>query len=453
MLCPASSFLAGSCWRSLLPPLLPARSTTIASGPVCIQYRASSTRAFSGWERTKASWTDVLPGSSLRADQFYKDWRQAVGGEPPVRTIEVMGYRVSWNEEDPDFPSEGDLGIRFGSMARLTASDSGYVEVVPRGQDGVTRGSARNGAGSWPVMRPAGWASDEIAVERPRGGSVELDWDELRSLEFAAVPNGAVADAVRLYGTVQDRDGARLHGLHLLEFPRVARFGYPRRLRRGRRRQRIPFGDVREVSKTMRGALVTMASGVEQELNRRTDAGRGHRGVGISDVCLGRVEVEWDDFRTLQLRQVAGNAAAGRSSFGPAYPLSGSVVTQADEKLAGRLRWNADKEWSWKPSQGPLGERGVRDRARSGSADRTRRSRWAPQSLWWTAGASNLGAPEIWGRHNRGVFVFSVRQREGGEPLERPSGERPWRYVPWEEFREARFEQPVSVCDSDKERS
>ena len=217
-------------------------------------------------------------------------------------------------------------------------------------------------------------------------------------------------DAVRLYGTVQDRDGRAFTGYISWNSRELLASDILDGYDEDGERQRIPFGDVREVSKTMRGALVTMASGVEQELNRRTDAGRGHRGVGISDVCLGRVEVEWDDFRTLQLRRDAGNAAAGRSSFGPAYPLSGSVVTQADEKLAGRLRWNADKEWSWNLLKGRSENVEFAIELGRVALIETRRSRWRHSH---SGGRQEL---RTWGLQRSGPaqpgrFCLPVRQR------------------------------------------
>ena len=72
---------------------------------------------FIRWDRNEGGWADLLDGSKEIPEEAYEDWLQALrGGERPTRSIDLMGYRITWNEEDPDFPSEVLSGIRFGHV-------------------------------------------------------------------------------------------------------------------------------------------------------------------------------------------------------------------------------------------------------------------------------------------------------------------------------------------------
>ena len=61
---------------------------------------------FIRWDRNEGSWVDILDGSKDIPEQNYLAWLESIGEEgPPVRTIDLRGYRISWEEDDPDFPS------------------------------------------------------------------------------------------------------------------------------------------------------------------------------------------------------------------------------------------------------------------------------------------------------------------------------------------------------------
>ena len=88
---------------------------------------------FLRWDRNEGSWVDILDGTKEIPDAFYEEWlAQSDGGERPTRTIELRGYRISWNELDPDFPRSASSGVRFGHIAELVPTGRLGVEVILR---------------------------------------------------------------------------------------------------------------------------------------------------------------------------------------------------------------------------------------------------------------------------------------------------------------------------------
>ena len=73
---------------------------------------------FIRWDRNEGSWVDILDGRKEIPEENYLAWLEAKDAEgPPRRTIDLLGYRISWEEADPDFPSTAASGIRFGQRA------------------------------------------------------------------------------------------------------------------------------------------------------------------------------------------------------------------------------------------------------------------------------------------------------------------------------------------------
>ena len=88
---------------------------------------------FIRWDRNEGSWVDVLDGSKEIPAENYMAWLEAKGADgPPLRFIDLQGFRISWREADPDFPSTASSGIRFGHLRSLRVVEDDRVEMTLR---------------------------------------------------------------------------------------------------------------------------------------------------------------------------------------------------------------------------------------------------------------------------------------------------------------------------------
>ncbi len=422
----------------------------------------------------KGTWADIFEGTKESSSEDFKAWLQATGTAQPVRTLELMGYRISWDEEDPDFSSRDPTEVRFGRLAGITVPEGGGIELTLRsGIPGPENASGHPGPGDGqtPQARPddsegtrPGAGSNEgtktvrvmfhrpdlrsrsslpsgvlaLVVDDRERGVTRVHWNELERVEFATPPTGRRADSPRIHGTVTDRFGRSFTGYITWDSDESLESDVLDGDSRDRRDLEIPFGEIRAIKRISGGARVTLASGEQLELSGTNDVDRRNRGVKISETSLGMVEVAWEEFSVLHLHPAKERGDYG--VFARAHPLFGTVRTGSGEEIEGRIRWDADEEWSWEFLNGEADnvkftiEFGHIRRIERGEADLGVRVTLLDGRAFELRGSNDVG-PD-----NRGIFVFPSTG-EGTTTAGLPgSGESSWRYVPWKEVREVRFE-------------
>ena len=387
---------------------------------------------FIRWDRNEGSWADVLNGSKEIPDESYEAWLQARrGGERPTRRIDLMGYRVTWNEEDPDFPSTVVSGLRFGHLAGLTVVDRDRIAVTLQSGERIELSGGSTDIGT---------AIRELKIDDSDKGEVELDWLDLDRIVFSAVPAGARPESRRLYGTVEDLSGRRFTGYVSWDLDEILATDVLDGEDDDGDDHEIEFRDIRAIEKTEDGARVTMASGDVLDLSGTNDVDRRHRGVQISDVALGMVEVEWDEFVVLRFEDRPSGHAYGDYDGG--HRLSGTVVTEAGDTIAGRVRWDADEHWSWELLNGS--SEGVAFTIEFGQIEQIERADSSGAIVTLLDGRTfHLEGSNDVDENNKGIFVEptggKAAEVEGAEETESELG---WRYVEWVDFRQVRFEHP-----------
>lgn len=367
-----------------------------------------------------AGWTDFLEGDRIVAPEFYQAWLAATGGKRPVRAIELKGHRVSWDEDDPEFPLASRAGVRFGRLAEVETLADGHAALKLRGSGGGAGGPVVR------IRRPAG-TRGALAVFDRGAGERDVAWADLRRVEFFSPPAGAEGRARRLHGTVDDRFGRSFTGYVAWDSDEVLGSEVLDGTDEGREDREIPFDGIRRIERRGNEAWVELASGEAAALSGTNDVDRRNRGVRIFDSALGMVEVEWEEFDALRLEPPATPAAYGDA--GSAWRLAGTVATQDGDTLSGRLRWDAEHEWSWELLRGE--SRGVKFAVEFGNVARIERAvAGAVVTLRDGRSFELEGSGDVdW--DSRGIFVLPE-----GRPAGDPSA---WRYLDWDEFREARF--------------
>ncbi|MEZ4424558.1 MAG: hypothetical protein R3E98_14210 [Gemmatimonadota bacterium] len=390
---------------------------------------------FLRWDRNEASWVDLLDGTKTLPEDAYDTWiAEQHGGERPVRAIQLRGYRVTWDEEDPDFPTRVASGIRFGHLAELVVADEDSVDLVLKGGGRVSLSGGATDLG--PSLR-------ELIVER-NGRTTELEWEDVERVTFAAVPAGERARSQRLYGTVQDDRGRSFTGFLAWDLDEA----FTSDILDGRDddgdEHDIPFGDIASIEAERRSAKVTLRSGRTLELSGSNDVGRGHRGVQISDPGLGMIEVEWDALERVDFEPAPDGPAY--DAFDGGAPLQGTVVTQTGEEIRGTLRWDMDETYTWELLDGRaeddafvvgVGRVGRIERGHSFKVELGRIARIERGEAFGVRVVLVDGRELVmddsndvdW--DNKGILITPAPSEDGGEPAQR--------YVSWEEFKEVRF--------------
>lgn len=376
---------------------------------------------FLHWENSNASWADVIRGTSRLDSHIYEDWLQASESDPPTRTIDVMGYRVSWDEVHMDFPRQAEFGIRLGHVAELEMLNSGRVRVIFRG------------GGETPVFNPYGWRWRELSVVVPGAPPVELRWERLQSVAFSSASRSPGRDEARIYGTVTDRWKQSFSGYITWSIEGTALLGSERISGNTveddeDKRKHFRLDELDTVTKIGPRAIATLRSGGSVSLFDRVF---GNNHIVVSDICMGTARVDWDDFQAVRFHEPPESLSPGYGGFGPVYQLAGTVVTEDAEETSGLIRWNADKEWSWQLLNGHMEDVKVYF-ALNQVAKIEKGELWGAVVTLLDGRSFKVGeSPDLSG-DNRGVLIAVA---DG------------WRFVSWEEFQEVRFNHPKSVCN------
>ena len=377
---------------------------------------------FLRWDRNEGSWGDILDGSKPVAPEVYEQWiRLTREGERPVRTLDVRGYRVSWNEEDPDFPLLSPTGVRFGHLRALTVMGDDEAEIVLKSGERMTLSGGSTDIGG---------SIRDLIVAPPGEDEIELDWPDIERVTFGAVPAGVRASSPRLYGTVEDYLGNRFTGYISWDLDEILESDILDGDDPEGDTQRIAFSEIRSIVGGRRGSTVTLHDGEVLELDDSNDVERGNRGIQISDPAVGMIEVEWAEFKRIDF--LPAPEATTYQAFDGGHRLAGTVTTQSGETISGLIRWDADEEWTWEFLDGRWDD--VKFTVEFANVARIARAEGFGADVTLTDGRllelSDRGDVD-W--DNRGIFVFPSREATNEAVAD-------VRYVAWEDFAEVTFD-------------
>ena len=435
-------------WTLLLSTFTAAHASAQAADRIWGRVHTTEGQVHAGfirWGPTRAGWADILYGLRELPDENYFAWLEAHDRERATRTIELRGYRITWNEVDPDFPMEVLSGVRFGHLDSLVVLDSERARLTLRSEASSQLAQPGSAEAHTLVVEPRGGTARrrpprQVLVDVPGAAEVELDWDELERVVFSAAPAGAVPAARLLYGTVEDRAGNRHTGYLAWDQDEILESDELNgRETRHRNDHRIRFDRIRSLTRTSRGTRVELTDGGTLELEGANDVDRGNRGVRIADPALGVVVVPWEHLDAVRLH-TAGGAPGAHAAFEDRRLLAGTVVTREGEEIRGELRWDADEAGSWDILNGAAAgvdygiEFGLIRRIAPGGEDGAAVTLADGRTL-------ELGGSRDVNADNKGVMVASR------QPGTAPDGDPDWRLIPWADIREVRFDPAAPAAN------
>jgi len=175
-------------------------------------------------------------------------------------------------------------------------------------------------------------------------GTVKLDWDDIELVEFMETPSGLrSAFGEPLYGTVKTYED---------EFTGYVQWDHDERLTSDELNGDtdngsfdIEFGNIESIENARRGSKVTLRSGRTLYMTGSNDVCDDNRGIIVNIPGMGRVDITWDDFESLEFTSAPSIKEVNYSSYGNPQNINGEVVNKDGQKFNGRIVFDLDEEF------------------------------------------------------------------------------------------------------------
>jgi hypothetical protein len=215
--------------------------------------------------------------------------------------LEFTGY-VTWDVDeiyssDVLDGEEGrlDRKVPFGAIQSIQRNGSGSARVV------LHDGTAMVLSGTNDVNS----SNSGISVSDPALGQVLVGWDEFVGVRFHGTAAEETYDSFdgggAIRGTVVTARGEKLSGRIVWDDDEAYSWEMLNGSADGLQFQ-VEFGNIAEIQKTRRGALVTLHDGRAFELTGSNDVNSGNRGIHV-EVGNRTYRVGWSDFVSLALER------------------------------------------------------------------------------------------------------------------------------------------------------
>lgn len=395
------------------------------------------------WDRNEASWADILDGSKEFTEFEYQDWWDLLHPDDRSRdrVVEVAGYRVTWDDDAPDFPSIVESGLRMGHIRRLVPVDRQEARLELRsGRELLLTGGSTD----------LGVDLRDILVTTAANRTHRLEWENVESVEF--FPGSMAGASPRLHGTVDMIDGPSFSGYVGWDLNGVLLSDTLTGFDPRGDRHEVLFEEIAEIRRVDdEEAELTLRSGERLRLSGHEDVSESNDGIQVSDPALGLIDLDWDEFERVRFH--SPEAPATYESFHEEQRLRGTVMTSDSTEFTGWVRWDGDEEYSWELLDGR--DHGVtfdvefsniasleRARERSvsltigaqGADVETEREEWVEVTLRDGRTLELDGSNDV-DAGNHGIYVLPVDAAWAPD-----DGEAVWIMIRWDDFRSVHFE-------------
>ncbi len=292
------------------------------------------------WGSNEAGWIDLFNGNK----EIPREYRDEIHDLMDQRQEESTGFTflgIRFGDDPDSYHRSSSSAIRFGHLRT--------IEVTGRNQATLT---LKSGA----KVEFDGGSSDmgrslTATIEDKKDGTKELEWRDIELIEFRRTPEGTVSEfGSRLYGTVKTRKGVEFTGYVTWDADEVLAQDVLDGEERGRT-QKIAFAEISSIRRQgWNGATVTLKTGEAKDLDGTNDVDDDNRGIYVSDPAFGQINIGWEEFEELVLKENPGSA--GYDSFTKSKHLSGTVYTEDGVAHKGRIRWDNDEEYTWEMLDG-----------------------------------------------------------------------------------------------------
>ncbi|MCZ6457274.1 MAG: hypothetical protein O6650_08510 [Actinobacteria bacterium] len=291
---------------------------------------------FLRWGSQESSWDDLF--NSVKRDlPFYQYLNRGEADRSRGRGTRVRVFDREMRV-DRRRPSARQFISRFGDIASIEPRRRGSTNVV-----------MRNGS-EYEVSGGSSDVSDAIRVADAALGEIDLRWDRIERIDFMAAPRGEDRGVLRLYGTVETREG---------DFEGFIQWDQDETLGTDRLDGdtedgdvAIRMGSIRSIERlSRRASMVTLNDGRELRLVGSNDVNEENRGIMVEDERFGRVTVHWQSFEQITFSQPE-SSGRGFADYAPLGDLDGTVVDKDGQRYSGRIVFDMDESEGWEMLNG-----------------------------------------------------------------------------------------------------
>lgn len=286
---------------------------------------------FIRWDKNEGCWDNVLDGSKDRPRIKDRSSRRKYRDRRRSRSLfDRIGIFTGLR-------STAQSGLAFGHIKTLEPIGANAVLLILKsGQEIELKGGSTD----------IGKDIREIVIEDKAEGEIELEWDDIESIEFSQAPAGETSlFGPRLFGTLTTRRGEEFTGYIGWDYDETFGSDILDGYSRGRKKK-IRFKQIQSIERRGSGAArVTTKDGKEIRMEDSNDVDSRNNGIVISDLGLGRIIVAWDEFDIVEFSAAPDNVSY--ATFDGGKKLHGTVTTDDGESFTGDIIWDADEQHTW----------------------------------------------------------------------------------------------------------
>ena len=277
---------------------------------------------FMRWGTEEAFWDDLF--NATKKDLPYGDKRSRKDKDGRIK-IFGRTIRYGW-----DGGSSRQFITRFGDIAEILPMRGDRFEIVMKGGESLRLDGGSNDVGA------------RITIQDESLGDVQIEWEKIDRITFAAAPAGATPTAWRLHGTLTTRHETFEGYIQWDSQENLSTDKLDGDTEDGE--LSIQMGKIRSIEKNNRdGSWVELRDGRRFLLTDSNDVDHTLRGVFVEDERYGRVEVSWEAFERVDFGE-PGKSGRGYDDYGPSRPIVGTVTDPEGSKYTGRLVFDLDEQ-------------------------------------------------------------------------------------------------------------
>ena len=241
---------------------------------------------FIRWEDEEAFWDDLFHSRQNELPWLEHVDMAELQKERKRQYFESHGMfdRVMWtlHNRDSDHHQSRLFVCQFGYLDRIDQDEEENVTLRFHDESAIQVSGYSNDV------------SSDLWVYSAGKEPVEVEWEDLASIEFFSAGAEAIPYAKRLYGTVESTEGT-FEGFIQWDKSECTSID----ILDGRNRE-IPMGDILSITRNRKGnADLVLKNGEAFSMTGSNDVGSGNRGVMVENADWGRVTVAWKRFQSV----------------------------------------------------------------------------------------------------------------------------------------------------------